>query len=76
MKKLLRLETISRLSQKNKKWIHRDIFRTLSNSDLWTVAYENIKGNKGALTPGSILETMDETFLKRLHRLQADVQSV
>ena len=75
MKKLLRLEAISRLSQKNKKWVHRDIFRTLSNSDLWTVAYENIKENKSALTPGSILRTMDGTFLKRLHRLQADVQS-
>ena len=75
MKKLLRLEAISRLSQKNKKWVHRDIFRILSNSDLWTVAYENIKGNKGALTPGSILETMDGTSLKRLHRLQVDVQS-
>ena len=44
MKKLQRLEAISRLSQKNKKWIHIDIFRTLSNLDLWKIAYESHHG--------------------------------
>jgi group II intron reverse transcriptase/maturase len=75
MKKLERLEAISQLSQRDKKWVHRDIFRTLSNSDLWTVAYENIKGNKGALTTGSRPGTMDVPSIERLHQLQADVSS-
>lgn len=75
MKKLKRLEAISLLSQKDNKWEHKDIFRTLSNSDLWIIAYENIKGNKGVLTPGSIPGTMDGMSLDRLHRLQADVYS-
>jgi RNA-directed DNA polymerase len=75
MTKLQRLEAISRMSQRDKKWVHRDIFRTLSNSDLWIVAYDNIKGNKDALTPGSISGTMDEISLKKLHRLQVEVYS-
>jgi group II intron reverse transcriptase/maturase len=75
MKKLQRLEAISRLSQKDKKWEHKDIFRTLSNSDLWTLAYENIKGNKGGLTPEIIPETLDGMSLDRLHRLKTDVYS-
>ena len=75
MKKLQRLEAISRLSQKDKNWEHKDIFRTLSNLDLWTIAYENIKGNKGALTPGITPETLDGISLKRLHQLETDVYS-
>jgi group II intron reverse transcriptase/maturase len=75
MKKLTRLEAISRLSKKDKKWEHKEIFRTLSNSDLWIIAYENIKGNKGGLTPGITPETLDGISLKRLHHLQTDVYS-
>ena len=75
MKKLKRLEAISRLSIKDKKWEHKDIFRTLSNSDLWIIAYENIKDNKGGLTPGSTSGTLDGMSLDRLHRLQNDVYS-
>lgn len=75
MKKLTRLIAISRLSQKDKKWEHKEIFRTLSNSDLWTIAYENIKGNKGGLTPGVTPETLDGMSLDRLHRLKTDVYS-
>jgi RNA-directed DNA polymerase len=75
MKKLQRLKTISKLSQRDKKWVHRDIFRALSNSELFIIAYENIKGNKGALTPGSIPGSLDGTSLQRLQRLQAEVYS-
>ena len=70
-----RLLTIRKLSQKDKKWIHRDIFRILNKDDIWIIAYEKLKGNKGALTPGSTPETMDGMSLERLKRLQEKVCS-
>lgn len=70
MSKLERLIAISKLSQKDKKWEHKDIFRLLSKDELWILAYENIKGNKGALTVGSTKETMDAMSLERLKRLK------
>jgi len=75
MKKLQRLEAISCLSQKDKNWEHKDIFRTLSNEDFWIIAYEKIKGNKGGLTPGSTPETLGGMSLERLHQLKNDVYS-
>ena len=73
MKKLDRLIAISKLSQKDKEWIHKDIFRNLYKDELWILAYENIKGNKGALTPGITSETMDGMSLERLRRLKDKV---
>lgn len=74
MSKLVeRLEAISNLSKKDKKWIHKDIFRLLNKDEIWITAYEKIKGNKGALTPGSSPETMDSMSLERLKRLQVSV---
>lgn len=70
MKQLL---AISKLSQKDPRWIHRDIFRILRKDELWITAYENLKGNKGALTPGSTAETMDGMSLERLKRLKDKV---
>jgi group II intron reverse transcriptase/maturase len=75
MKKLDRLLAINKLSQKDKKWIHKDIFRILRKDDIWIAAYENLKGNKGALTPGSTPETMDGMSLERLKRLRDSVYS-
>lgn len=54
MSKLKRLVAISKLSQKNQNWIHKDIFRILYKDDIWIVAYENLKSNKKALTSRSI----------------------
>ena len=73
--KIERLLVIRKLSKKNKKWIHRDIFRILNKDDIWITAYENLKSNKGALTPGSTSETMDGMSLERLKRLQKKVCS-
>jgi len=70
MSKLERLIAISKLSQKDPKWKHRDIFRTLNKDEIWIAAYEKLKGNKGALTPGSKPETMDGMSLERLKRLK------
>ena len=71
--KLKRLLAIQNLSQKDKKWIHRDIFRILNNDEIWIAAYEKLKGNKGALTPGVTSETMDATSLESLKRLKTKV---
>lgn len=75
MKKLSRLIAINKLSKKDKQWIHKDIFRILHKDEIWIIAYENLKGNKGALTPGSNPETMDGISLNRLKRLQKEVCS-
>nr|YP_009686222.1 putative reverse transcriptase and intron maturase [Halamphora calidilacuna]QDR25075.1 putative reverse transcriptase and intron maturase [Halamphora calidilacuna] len=74
-KKLKQLFVIRRLSQKDKKWIHRDIFRILNKDEIWILAYENIKGNKGALTPGSTSETLDGLSLQRVMNLKNEVCS-
>lgn len=73
MTKLARLKAINKLSQKDNKWIHRDIFRILYKEELWIAAYEKLKGNKGALTPGSSADTMDGMSLQRLKRLREQV---
>ena len=75
MSKLKRLIAINKLSQKNKKWIHKDIFRILYKEDIWIAAYEKLKSNKGALTPVSGPGTMDNMSLKRLNKLKERVCS-
>ena len=73
--KIDRLIAIRKLSQKDTKWIHRDIFRILRKNEIWVAAYEKLKGNKGALTPGITPETMDGMSLERLNRLKINVCS-
>ena len=73
MQKLERLIAISKLSQKESKWVHKDIFRILNKDEIWIAAYEKLKGNKGALTPGIIPETMDGMSLERLKKLKGQV---
>ena len=73
MKAIDRLSVIRYKSENNNKWIHKDLFRLLRKDEIWIVAYENIKGNKGALTPGITKETIDGMNLKRLERLREQV---
>lgn len=75
MIKFTRLETIKNLSKRDPMWVHKDIFRLLRKKELWWLAYENLKGNKGALTPGSTPETLDGTSKESLHALQVRVCS-
>ena len=70
MKKLTKLLAINKLSQKDPEWIHKDIFRTLRKDDIWIAAYQKLKSNKGALTPGSTSETMDGMSMERLIKLK------
>jgi len=75
MIKLDRLIAINKLSQKDPKWIHKDIFRILKKDEIWIAAYEKLKSNKGALTPDITPETMDGMSLERLKRLKNQVCS-
>lgn len=75
MSKLKRLVAISKLSQKDIKWIHKDIFRILYKEEIWIAAYEKIKSDEGALTPGSEPITLDGMSLARLKRLREEVCS-
>jgi group II intron reverse transcriptase/maturase len=75
MSGLEQLVAFNKLSQKDPKWIHRDIFRILNNDEIWISAYEKLKGNKGALTPGSSPETTDGMSLERLNKLKNMVTS-
>ena len=75
MTKLKRLVAINKLSQKDKNWKHKDIFRILNNDEIWLAAYEKLKSNKGAITPGSTPKTMDGMSLARLKRLKEQVCS-
>jgi group II intron reverse transcriptase/maturase len=73
MSKLEQLLAINKLSQKDPKWIHKDIFRILNKDEIWIAAYERLKGNKGALTPGISSETMDGMSIDRLKKLETQV---
>ena len=73
MKKLKQLLAINKLSQKDPKWIHKDIFRILRKDDIWITAYQKLKSNKGALTPGTTPETMDGMSMERINRLKNSV---
>nr|YP_009367524.1 putative reverse transcriptase and intron maturase [Pseudoneochloris marina]ARK14544.1 putative reverse transcriptase and intron maturase [Pseudoneochloris marina] len=75
MTKLARLIAINKMSKKDSKWIHKEIFRILNKDEIWIAAYEKLKSNKGALTPGSTPETMDGMSLDRLRRLKDQVLS-
>jgi len=43
-----------------------DVYRQLTNPELYLVAYGKISRNAGALTPGSTTETVDGTSLKKI----------
>ena len=73
MKGLERLSVVRELSRKNPGWKHKDLFRILHKDDIWITAYENIKSNKSALTPGVTKETLDGTGLNRLQKVQLKI---
>lgn len=75
MQEIEQLVAINKLSQKDPKWIYRDIFRILRKEEIWITAYEKLKNNKGALTPGIEAEIMDRMSIERLKRLQEKVCS-
>jgi group II intron reverse transcriptase/maturase len=75
MKAIDRLSVIRQTSEENNNWKHIELFRILRKEDIWIAAYENIKSNKGALTPGVNSETLDEMSLERLKTLRDNVMN-
>ena len=73
MKGLKRLGVVRSLSLKNPRWTHKELFRLLHKDDIWIAAYETIKSNKGALTPGVTPETLDGMGLKRIQKVKTQV---
>jgi group II intron reverse transcriptase/maturase len=76
MKGLERLSVIRKISQKKPaNWVHKDLFRILHKEDVWISAYQNIKGNKGALILGVGItkSTLDRIGLEKLRLLQKSV---
>lgn len=71
-----RLKIITTLNDTNKDFINHDLYRLLYNKQLYVIAYENIKGNKGALTPGADLDESLQGFSeKRIDKLILQMRS-
>ena len=73
MKGLERIKVVRSFSKKDSTWVHKDLFRILKQDDIWILAYENLKTNKGALTPGINPSTFDGMNLKRLQNIKQQV---
>lgn len=73
MKGLERLRAIQKLSKKNPKWKHKELFRILRNEDIWITAYNNIKKNRGAFTSRIQRKTFDGTTISKLRKVQRNV---
>lgn len=73
MKGLKRIKVVRSFSLKNSTWVHKDLFRILKHDDIWILAYENLKSNKGVLTPGINPSTFDGMNLKRLQNIKQQV---
>ena len=75
MTKFKRLIAIRKLSTKDPRWIHKDVFLVLRKNELWQMAYENLKGNKGCFfeTLGSEPGTMNQMSLQQLGKLREQV---
>jgi group II intron reverse transcriptase/maturase len=70
---LKRLEVVNSLSKKNPNWIHRDLFRLLHDDEIWTLAYQNTKRNKGSLTPGVDGLTYNDVDIESIQKVKEKV---
>lgn len=67
---LQRIETISKLNKANSQYINNDLYNLLYKEQLYVIAYENIKSNKGAITPaGPGSDTLQKFSNKRIQEL-------
>lgn len=73
MKAINKLSVIRHKSKINKGWKYTDLFRILSQIDIWRIAYQNITNNKTTLTLEIENETLDVLTIKRLMRLRDKV---
>jgi group II intron reverse transcriptase/maturase len=78
-KGLLRINKLREINEKNHSWgkahTNKRIYRILYYQDVYRCAYEKLKSNKGAMTPGSDPSTLDGISLKRIDRLIEDIKT-
>jgi len=68
-KGLSRLNAIALANQKNSSRKNKQLYTLLLQPDLYVLAYENIKSNKGALTPGTGEETLQRFNIERINKI-------
>jgi group II intron reverse transcriptase/maturase len=68
-----RSKTLVDSGKTNEKF--KDLYSLLSNQNLLIQAYGNIQRNKGSLTPGVNLETIDEMSLKKIEKISNDIKN-
>lgn len=68
-KALLRLEQVRQRNAANPNWKNNDLYRFFYKEEMYIVAYEKIKSNKGSLTKGTTDETLDGFSLEKIQKL-------
>ena len=66
---LNRLKVIEKLNSNNPDYKNKDLYRLLYTRELYVVAYEKIKSNKGANTPATEEETLQGYSLERIDKI-------
>ena len=64
-----RLQGIEDASQKGRRV--KDLYRMMYDQELWLAAYNNVRGNAGAVTPGVDNNTLDGFSTRRVNNLIA-----
>jgi RNA-directed DNA polymerase len=82
--KRLSMESVSELKKKLKKLyvlntannskINDNLMKILCNTELLFTAYENIKDNRGSMTPGTRKETADALDVKRIENISEQLK--
>jgi group II intron reverse transcriptase/maturase len=69
--KILRKLDILRKNNTETTWINKDseLYSFLVKKEMYIIAYENLKSNKGALTPGTDNKTLDGFSEKTIERI-------
>lgn len=74
-KVLLRLERIRKLNAENNSFINKDLYRLLYKRDLYKIAYQRIKSNRGSLTPATGSKTLDGMSNVRIDKLISSLKN-
>nr|YP_010732097.1 putative reverse transcriptase and intron maturase [Massjukichlorella minus]WDY13011.1 putative reverse transcriptase and intron maturase [Massjukichlorella minus] len=70
-----RLRRIRKLNTENKDYVNRDLYKWLCRDVSFVEAYESIKNNKGALTPGIAKISLEGFGRARINKILAQLKS-
>lgn len=74
-KGLLRIKELKRLNSQNNAFVNQRLYRLFYDKELFIIAYEKLKSNKGSLTRASTRETMDGMSISRIEKLIDSMKS-